>query len=563
MAGGIPSTGSTKVASGGQSTGSYKFALALMVSLFFVIGFITVLNDVLLPRLKGLFELSNRDAMLIMFVFFGAYLVWAYPAGSIVKVTGYKRGIIIALCTMAVGLGLFIPAAQLVMYPVFLLALFVTASGLTILQVCINPYIIALGPEETGASRLNLGGALNSTATFIGPIIGGAFILQHVTAPDYPSADAIDKVQSVYEVQVDAAEEKSSLADLNRLKEVLSHPAAWQDESGQVQVILGTLNSVDAPSEDQAESLLNQVKPSLKTLFASDEFKAVDDKSEKLWWDYKLEKANSVLLPYVALCVVCFLVAGTLFFIKLPILAHEEAVSEEDKHRKLYGSAFDYLHMKLGALAIFFYVGVEVSIGAVLILYLENKEMGGLSHQHAAYLLAYYWGSAMIGRFIGSYVGTKLSAELLLRVVVVAAIILLALSFMPPLLNTWLDIPVLALVRDPFSIGFINVHVPVAAVCLVLCGLCHSVMWPSIFPLGIAKLGRHTSQGSGVLVMGVFGGAVIPLTIGWIADHAGYKLSFLICMLCYVYILFYAVKGYRMGKINELKEGEFADTHAE
>ena len=217
----------------------------------------------------------------------------------------------------------------------------------------------------------------------------------------------------------------------------------------------------------------------------------------------------------------CFLIAATLVFIRLPKLSHEEAVDDDDRERKLNGSAFDYLHMKLGALAIFFYVGVEVSIGAVLILYLETPEMGSLNHQHAAYLLAYYWGSAMIGRFIGSYVGTKVSAEFLLRVVTIAGIVLLTLSFLPPLFGWWMDVPVLALVRDPFSIGFIDVRVPFAAICLILCGLCHSVMWPSIFPLGIARLGRHTSQGAGVLVMGVFGGAVIPLSIGWIADHGG------------------------------------------
>ena len=182
--------------------------------------------------------------------------------------------------------------------------------------------------------------------------------------------------------------------------------------------------------------------------------------------------------------------------------------------------------------------------------------MGALSHQTAAYLLAYYWGSAMIGRFIGSYLGTKISAQRLLRYVTIGALALLGLSYLPLLLNSWVHVPVIAMIHEPFSIGIIDVTIPLAALCLVLCGLCHSVMWPSIFPLGIAKLGKHTSQASGIMVMGVFGGAAIPLTIGWIADHHGYQISFLLCALCYTYILFYSLKGYKMGEIVNIAEDE-------
>ena len=263
-----------------------------------------------------------------------------------------------------------------------------------------------------------------------------------------------------------------------------------------------------------------------------------------------------MLAPYLGLCVATLLIALALVYIKLPRMNHEDPANAKEASNELKGSAFDYLHMKLGALAIFFYVGVEVSIGAGLILYLEEESMGGLSQQSAAYLLAYYWGSAMIGRFIGSYLGTKFSAQVMLRYVTVAALVLLGLSYLPPLLNSWVHVPVIAMTRDPFSIGFNDVTIPFAALCLVLCGLCHSVMWPSIFPLGIAKLGKYTSQASGIMVMGVFGGAVIPLTFGWIADYQGYQISFLLCALCYAYILFYSLKGYKMGAIANMPEGE-------
>lgn len=562
MAGGIPTPASTSPQKQGTPAGKYTLALTLMVSLFFIIGFITVLNDVLLPRLKGLFDLSNRDAMLIMFVFFGAYLVWAYPAGSLIKRIGYKKGIIVALATIGFGLSLFVPAAHMVIYGVFLLALFVTASGLAILQVCINPYIIALGPEKTGASRLNLGGAMNSTATFIGPIIGGAFILQHIATPDFPNIDDIHTVKQAYAIEQSAnpIAPEPAIAALNNVFDydiVRNLNPQIADQITEV-----TEEKMDIQGAE-ASKLLGDLKPKALMILENPAFTQIEQQSSDVWWAYKLKKADSVLVPYVALCVITFLIAVLLVFIKLPSLGHEEPTKDELEHHTLHGSAFDYLHMKLGALAIFFYVGVEVSIGAVLILYLEEESMGGLSHQDAAYLLAYYWGSAMIGRFIGSYVGTKVPAEVLLRWVTVAALVLLSLSYLPPLLNAWVDVPVLALVKDPFSIGFIDVTVPIAAVCLVLCGLCHSVMWPSIFPLGIAKLGKHTSQGSGILVMGVFGGAVIPLAIGWIADHVGYQISFLLCMVCYAFILFYAIKGYKMGKINELKDGELADMHTD
>ena len=556
MAVGTP-TPSTSVTSNTHSgeTGKYRVALILLVTLFFMIGFITVLNDVLLPRLKGLFDLSNRDAMLIMFVFFGAYLIWSYPAGSLVRKIGYKKGIILALATIALGLATFIPAAHAVIYGLFLIALFITASGLAILQVCINPYIIALGPEKTGAARLNLGGAMNSTATFIGPIIGGAFILQYVAAPTFPNPNDLMTIKQAYAIEKSA----EPIADADAIaaaQNVFGYSIVLDTAPNTAPIVKNQLKHTQDLIPDEAKALLNAIKPAVLDTFNNTDFKRIEGQSEDVWWAYKLKKADSVLVPYLGLCVVTFLIAVSLVYIKLPKMRHEEPADKDEAEHDLKGSALDYMHMKLGALAIFFYVGVEVSIGAVLILYLEEESMGALSHQSAAYLLAYYWGSAMIGRFIGSYVGTKVSAQTLLLYVTIAALILLSLSYLPPLLTSWINVPVIALIRDPFSIGFVDVRIPVAAMCLVLCGLCHSVMWPSIFPLGISKLGKHTSQASGIMVMGVFGGAVIPLAIGWIADHQGYKISFLVCALCYVYILFYATKGYKMGKINTLASDE-------
>src|ERR1700761_2327477 len=154
----------------------YTIPLMLMVSLYFGIGFITALNDILVPHFKDLFHLTNVTALLVQFCFFGAYFVMSVPSGWIVGKIGYKSGIVVALSVMGLGLLLFLPASLVIFYPLFLFALFVVGSGLALLQVAINPYIGALGSPETASSRLNLAGGFNSIATTIAPRVGAAFI---------------------------------------------------------------------------------------------------------------------------------------------------------------------------------------------------------------------------------------------------------------------------------------------------------------------------------------------------------------------------------------------------
>ncbi|HEY8401377.1 MAG TPA: sugar MFS transporter [Cytophagaceae bacterium] len=439
--------GTSTTVSGHNPNANYTVPLILMVSLFFMIGFITVLNDVLIPSLKGLFDLKDWQAMLIQSCFFGAYFVMSVPAGLLIQKVGYKKGLAISLGIMGVGLFLFVPASIVISYPFFLFALFVVGCGLAILQVSINPYLIALGPEETGASRLNLGGTLNSTATFIGPIIGGAFILN------------------------------STLTD-------------------------------------------------------------------------PIQKAEAVRGPYIILALVTLSIAVILYFLKLPKL-QTEASSDE----KLEGSIFQFKHLIYGAGAIFFYVGAEVAIGSILILYLvgdklitAGPEAAHLDHEKlASSLLAFYWGSAMIGRLIGSILGQKIRAEIMLRTVALVALVLVGLSMTGLFIDVWTKVPVMVMDQSNNYIPqFFAVNVPVAAVLLVLVGLFNSVMWPCIFPLSLSGLGKHTSKGSGLLVMMVVGGAVIPVIQGKLAEIPviGYQYSFAIVFLCYAYILYFALKGY-------------------
>ncbi|HVD99719.1 MAG TPA: sugar MFS transporter [Cytophagaceae bacterium] len=417
---------------------NYTAPLVLMISLYFMIGFITVMNDVLIPSLKGLFHFGPTETwkvMLIQFCFFIAYAIMSIPAGSIIKKIGYKKGLALALSIMGVGLLLFVPASMVISYGFFLFALFVVAIGLAILQVAINPYITALGAPETASSRMNLGGAMNSFATFTGPIIGAAFILvEGITDPT--------------------------------------------------------------------------------------------------------QKAEAVRGPYILLALLTLAIATVLYFVKLPKIASQEAETGETE------SIFNFKHLLYGSGAIFFYVGAEVAIGSLLILYFKNDF--GISERYASGLVAYYWGSAMIGRLIGSALGQKIKSETMLTVVTIVALALVACSMLGVFTTMKLDIPVMIMKTDQgVYFDFPLVNIPVAAFLLVLVGLFNSVMWPCIFPLGISKLGTATSNGSGLMVTMVAGGAFIPLLQGMLADSIGYKYSFLVCLLCYAYILFFAVKGYK------------------
>jgi FHS family L-fucose permease-like MFS transporter len=406
-------------AAGETAKRNYTVPLALMVSLYFGIGFITALNDILIPHFKDLFHLTNVKALMVQLCFFGAYFVMSLPSGSIVGKIGYKRGIVVALTVMGIGLLLFLPASVIIFYPLFLFALFVVGSGLALLQVAINPYVGALGAPETAAARLNLCGFLNSFATTIAPKIGAAFI--------FIAAGA-------------------SAAEL----------------------------------------------------------------------------AQSVRMPYVILAVCAFAMAVLTAFVDLPKLLEGGSEGGDSS----YGGALRFSHLRLGALAIFFYVGAEVAIGSVMINFLGQPSMGGLSHEAAAKYVSLYWGGAMCGRLIGFFAMQKIRAR-----------------------------PALVFVSSIASLLIVTgilTHGHVAMWAIVACGLFNSVMWPCIFPMSVEGLGRFTSHGSGILIMMVVGGAIVPEVQGLLADKFGYQPSFAIVLVCYLYILFFALRGYR--NLNAVEE---------
>jgi len=408
-----------------ETSETYKGALAIVTSLFFMWGFVTVLNDILVPHLKAIFDLSYAKVMLIQFAFFSAYFIFSMPSAKLIDWVGYKRTMVVGLMTMGAGALLFLPAASAASYALFLGALMVLAAGITALQVAANPYVAVLGPEKTGSSRLNLTQAFNSFGTMIGPYLGGLLILS--ANPKTP-------------------------------EELQQMPAA----------------ALQA---------------------------------------YRVQEASSVKLPYLIIGVALILLGIVIGMIKLPAMPHAERHGETGRKTSLW----KYPHLVLGAIGIFVYVGAEVSIGSFLINYFTQKNIGNISEVAAAGFVSYYWGGAMVGRFIGSAILQKLETPILLGIAAAAAGALVVTSML--------------------TAG----HVAMWSIILV--GFFNSVMFPSIFTLGIAKLGPLTGDGSGVLIMAIVGGALIPVLQGALADRFGIHHAFVLPVLCYLYILYYALRG--------------------
>ncbi len=401
----------TAPSTSGAARERYTVPLILIVSLYFGIGFITAMNDVLVPHFKDLFHLSNFRALLVQFAFFGAYFLLSVPSGWIVSRIGYKAGIIAALTTMGAGLLIFQPASRSITYPLFLLALFVVGCGLALLQVAINPYLGALGSPETAASRLNLAGFFNSLAGTLAPRVGAIFI--------FVAAGA-----------------------------------------------------------------------SAATL------------------------ARSVRTPYLILAGLAFLMAIVTRLVPLPTVIAETSGPGGSRD-----SVWKFRQLRFGAVGIFAYVGAEVAIGSLLINYLGQPSMGGMSHTEAARYVSLYWGGAMVARLMGFFALRRIRQAKALTFVSICAVVFVSVAILG--------------------------HGTIALWAIVSCGLFNSVMWPCIFPMSVEGLGRLTSQASGILVTMVVGGAIIPEIQGLLADRFGYQKSFFVVLACYAYILFFAMYGHR------------------
>jgi FHS family L-fucose permease-like MFS transporter len=400
----------------------------MVTTLFFMWGFLTCLNDILVPHLKPIFDLTYAKIMFIQFAFFSAYFVFSVPLGKVVERIGYKWTMVGGLFTMGLGALLFIPAASVPSYPLFLFALIVLAGGITALQVSANPYVAVLGPARTASSRLNLAQAFNSLGTTIAPYLGGLFIL-----------------------------------------------------------------SAAPKSMDEIRQMPAQVLQA-----------------------YRLHQASSIKLPYLVLGLIAIALGVTIATFKLPPIPEaERQAGDKSPHTSLW----KYRHLALGAVGIFVYVGAEVSIGSFLVNYFSQRDIGNISEKVAAGFVSLYWLGAMVGRFIGSAILQKVRTGIVLGTAAIVACLLVSTSML--------------------STG----HVAMWSIILV--GLFNSVMFPSIFTLGIAELGPLTGEGSGILIMAIVGGAIIPVLVGALADRIGIHHAFLLPAICYLYIVYYGFKGSR------------------
>jgi len=414
-----PATSQGSAAGSGEAPADLRWFVFV---LFFVFGGITSLNDVLIPKLKELFTLNYTQAMLIQFCFFTAYLVVGIPGARLVKRLGYMRGAVAGLVVMLLGCLLFIPASQGAIYALFLLALFVLASGVVLVQVVANPLISLLGPPQTAHSRLTFAQAFNSLGTTVFPYFGSI-------------------------------------------------------------LILGSLATVGA---DQLSGA------------------ALDE--------YRRAESQAIWQGYLGLALVLAIVAAAVWLFR-------DRLGRE-RHDAGSGLAgLDLLarpRFGFGAACIFLYVGAEVAIGSLIVNYLQQSSVLGLQERAAGELIAFYWGGAMVGRFIGSAILRVVNPGLVLACAAAGAIGLILLSTS----------------TTGTSAGY----------ALLAVGLMNSIMFPTIFSLACEKLGTRAADGSGIINVAIFGGAVVPLATGALADLSGsLAAALLLPAACYAVIAAFGI----------------------
>ncbi len=395
----------------------------LLTSLFFMWGFITVINNTLLPHLRSVFDLNYTETTVIESVWFIAYFVASIPSARLIERIGYKKSLIAGLGIMAAGALLMVPAARLPSYAVTLCALFIIACGITLLQVAANPYVAVVGPAESAPARLNLVQAFNSLGTMFAPLFGGYLILGRAAS--------------------------------------------------------GTAS---------ANQVLSQAQ--------------------------RLADAQSVQLPYLIVAAVLVLLAIVIARFPLPAIALPGGAALRAARGQ--DSLWRHRNLVFGIPAIFIYLIAEIGVANLFINFVSQPEIGNLTHEAASHYLFLLWGGMMVGRFAGSALMRTVKAETVLAGASIGAgIVMLVASFATGSVAMW---------------------------ALISVGLFHSVMFPTIFTLGIKGLGARTEDGAGLLIMAIAGGALVVVQ-GWLADRFGLQLSFLLTVVCEVYVLFYALWG--------------------
>ncbi|HTY94532.1 MAG TPA: sugar MFS transporter [Steroidobacteraceae bacterium] len=405
---------------------TYAAALRLLSSLFFIWGFITVINNTLLPHLRSVFDLDYLQTTLIESVWFVAYFVASIPAAKLIERIGYRASLVTGLVIMALGALGMIPAARLPSYGITLAALFVIACGITLLQVAANPYVAVVGPVHSASARLNWVQAFNSLGTTLAPLFGGYLILGRSTSGTTQEGSAITLAQ-------------------------------------------------------------------------------------------RLADAHAVQLPYLIVALVLIGLAVTIGRFHLPDMG--AATRRASAHLRHGHSLWRHRNLVLGVPAIFIYLIAEIGVANLFINFVSQPNIANLTHEQASHYLFLLWGGMMVGRFLGSVMMRRAPARHILAFFAIGAFLTM--------------------------LGASLIQGPGAMVALILVGLFHSIMFPTIFTLGIRGLGPLTEEGSGLLIMAIAGGALV-IVQGWLADRFGLQHSFLLTAACELYVLFYALWGARV-----------------
>jgi FHS family L-fucose permease-like MFS transporter len=390
---------------------SYLIPFIIVTALFGFFGFLTNMNSNLMPQMKSIFNLNYGMAMSPTIAWFLAYLVFSIPSAKLIEAVGYKRTMVISLFVMMVGALIFVPAARMVSFPLFMTAIFVLATGVTALQTSANPYVSILGPEHSAPARLTLSQAFNSLGAALAPVVVVHFIL--------------------------------------------TNPSKTANQAAIAQTVQG---------------------------------------------------------PYVVIAAALLVLGIAIMFMHLPaITAPRESHPASEDGRSIWS----YSHTVLGMVGIFFYVGIEIALAAIAIDYFLSE--GITSARLIALMALLYYLLIGAGRFVGTVLMKWIAARMLLAVLGFVGVALLLISMFT--------------------------HGDVAAWTLVLCGVANSIMYPTIFALGIAELGPLTSEGSGIITMGNVGGAVVPCLLGVLADKVGIQFAFIVPILCYLYVSYYGLLG--------------------
>lgn len=444
----------TTSSSNGISKKDYIFSIAIIGLFFFLFGFVTWLNGILIPFLRTACELSDFEAYFVTFAFYVSYLVMALPSSWLLKKTGFKNGMSIGLWIMAVGALIFIPAAMTRTFSLFLLGLFVEGTGMALLQTASNPYITIIGPPESAAKRISIMGIANKFAGAIAPIILASIILKDAAILEEKLAQAIDAIS------------RTAILD---------------------------------------------------------------------------ELASRVIMPYIVMSIILVLLGMLLKFAHLPEVdtdAEDEASGEANVKKT---SVWQFPHLVLGVIALFFYVGVEVIAGDSIIRYGQSI---GMAMESAKY----YTSLTLVGMILGYIAGIAFIPKLFSQVTALKASTILGVLFSLGAIFTPSDIVFSMSFIDIMTLKPIVLVLPVTVLFVALLGLANALVWPAMWPLALAGLGRFTKTASALLVMAIAGGALLPLLYGKLADIYSTQAAYWLCVPSYLIIMYYAFIGHKAGK---------------